>query len=306
MFKILSLDGGGIRSAFQARLISRLEAAFGSKLLPDLYAGTSGGAIVACGLQRLSPDEVLKFFISDCPKIFRKENFFQEIDDLWNLGGAKYETKDLRNSLSRIFAESTVGDLPTRTLLTAFSLKHPEGSWQPVVFHNFPGLHSSGSLKVVDAILRSAAAPTYFPVYQDHCDGGVWGNNPSTSALAAACDELVGRQQISKVSILSIGTGRSQVGLKGTKRDLGAVDWFRKGIVDVLLDSNVEASHYYTKSLLGPRYHRVQVDLPHEIKLDDASNVAKMIAFADAVDLRPILDWMQGFWIQSPGFTKTA
>lgn len=300
MFKILSLDGGGIRSAFQARVITRLEAALGSRLAPDLYAGTSGGAIVSCGLQKLSPDEVLGFFLSDCPKIFRKESFFKEIDDLWNLKGAKYETKTLRDSLSRIFGEMTIGDLPSRTLLTSFSLKHPEGGWQPVVFHNFAGINSSLSLKVVDAILRSASAPTYFPVYQDHCDGGVWGNNPSMSAVAAACDELVGRQPISKVAVLSIGTGWTRGSLKGTKRDLGAIDWFQKGIMDVLLDGNVEASHYYTKSLLGPRYYRIQVELPHEVKLDDARNVSEMIACADAVNLQPILDWMEGFWIDVP------
>ena len=296
MFKILALDGGGIRSAFQVRLISRLEAALGYRISPDFYAATSGGAIVACSLQKMAPDEALNFFLNDCPKIFKKESFLQGIDDLWNLEGAKYYNKSLQSSLRNIFGDMILGDLPVKTLITAFSLKHAEGFWQPVVFHNLPGMNASPSLKVVDALLRSSAAPTYFPVYQNYCDGGVWGNNPSMSAVAAACDEFVGKQQISEISVLSIGTGRSPIELKGAKRDLGAVDWFQKGIFDVLLDSNVEAAHYYTKSLLGARYYRVQVDLSKEVKLDDVKNIPAMIACADSVNIQPILDWMQGFW----------
>jgi patatin-like phospholipase/acyl hydrolase len=39
---------------------------------------------------------------------------------------------------------------------------------------------------VVDAALRSAAAPTYFPVYQGYCDGAVTANNPSLVAVSMA------------------------------------------------------------------------------------------------------------------------
>lgn len=34
--------------------------------------------------------------------------------------------------------------------------------------------------------MRSAAAPTYFPVYQGYCDGAVTANNPSLVAVSMA------------------------------------------------------------------------------------------------------------------------
>ena len=297
MFKILALDGGGLRAVFQARLIERLEVHLGHDLIPDLYAGTSGGAIVACNLQKIPASKIVKFFEEEGPKIFERESFLEEVDDLWNLAGAKYYNNQLKKSLTAVFGDDTLSDLPRRTLITSFALRHEEKFWQPVVFHNFPNVKASPDLSVVDALLRSSAAPTYFPVYQDHCDGGVWGNNPSMSAVAAAGDEYVGGQKLSNISVLSIGTGRLSMQLKGGKRDLGAVDWFQKGLVEILLDGNVEASHYYSKSLLGPRYQRVQVDLDQNVKLDDVKSIGKMIAYADAVDLSPILEWLQGFWV---------
>lgn len=297
MFKVLALDGGGLRAAFQARLIERLEDLRGKSLQPDFYAGTSGGAIVACAIQKMSPAQAVEFFKEEGPKIFKRESFLDDIEDLWNLTGAKYYNTQLHKSLATLFGDMTLDSLPAKTLITSFALKSEEQYWQPVVFHNFPGVKGSPGLSVVDAILRSTAAPTYFPVYQDHCDGGVWGNNPSTSGLAAAADEMVGGQALKNIAILSLGTGRRPTQLKGNKRDLGAYDWYQKGLIDLLLNGNVDASHYYTRSLLGARYQRVQVDLEVDIKLDDAKAVSKMIAYADSVDLKPILDWMEGFWV---------
>jgi patatin-like phospholipase/acyl hydrolase len=297
LFKILALDGGGLRSVFQARLIDRIEKMLNKELKPDFYTGTSGGSIVACGLQKMGPADIVRFFQERGAAIFQHEGFLQEVDDLWNLQGAKYHTKNLQEALRGVFAQETLKDLANLTLITSFAVKHPDGYWQPVVFHNFPSAKNSAQLPIVDAILRSSAAPTYFPVYQDHCDGGVWGNNPSMAAVAAAVDPFVGRKPLQDLVVLSIGTGRRPMQLTRSKRDLGSMDWLRTGIVDVLLDANVDASHYYTRSLLGARYHRVQIDLKEDISLDESTHIPKMIELADAVDLRDIMAWMQGFWI---------
>jgi patatin-like phospholipase/acyl hydrolase len=50
-YRILSLDGGGIRGAFTARLIERLCDEVGSAWYEkaDLVAGTSTGGIIALG-----------------------------------------------------------------------------------------------------------------------------------------------------------------------------------------------------------------------------------------------------------------
>ncbi len=296
MFKILALDGGGIRSIFQARIISRLEERLGRSLLPSLIAGTSGGAIIGCALTKFSPEEVMEFYRKKVGAVFKKGSFLDDIEDVWNLAGAKYANLALKNGLKSAFGDETLGSIQQKILITSFSLQHPDGNWQPVVFHNFPSAKASSDLTIVDALMRSTAAPTYFPVYQKHTDGGVWGNNPSMSALAATLDQMVGRQRVDRISLLSIGAGILPSRLKGSKNDLGSVDWLQKGLIDLLLDGNVEASHYYTRSILGPAYYRVQINLDREIKLDDASNMETMVNLANGVDLEPILEWMQGFW----------
>ncbi len=297
MFKILALDGGGIRSIFQARLIQRIEEKTRRKLSADMIAGTSGGAIVGMALTKMSAGETVDFFHRKVGSIFKKNGLLDELGDLWDLKGAKYDSKPLKKALIEVFGDDTLASIKTKVLITSFALRHDDGNWQPVVFHNFNSPKASPDLLITDALLRSSAAPTYFPVYQKHADGGIWGNNPSMSAVAAALDRMVGGLNCSDLSVLSIGTGMLPNMLQGSKNDLGAVDWLQKGILDILLDSNVPSSHYYTQSLLGPSYYRVKLDLERKIKLDDASKMGEMVSLADAVDLSPILEWMQGFWV---------
>lgn len=180
--------------------------------------------------------------------------------------------------------------------MTAFDLRSKEG-WEPAVFHNFDSPKSSKDLLVVDAIMRSTAAPTYFPVYQKFADGGVWGNNPSMAAVSACADYMVGGIPMKKIAVLSIGTGRYPMNLRTSSNDLGIIDWIRGGLIDLLLDGNIESSHYFCKSILGPTYHRVQLILDEDIKLDSPDAIPKMIMAADDFDIEPIVSWMQGFWV---------
>src|SRR5689334_18935121 len=52
VFKILSLDGGGIRGAFTAAFLAELEGRLKCRMADyfDIIAGTSTGAIIAAGL----------------------------------------------------------------------------------------------------------------------------------------------------------------------------------------------------------------------------------------------------------------
>lgn len=299
MFKILTFDGGGIRGVSQARLLQRIEQAWGRRLNPDLIAGTSIGGVVAAAYDQMTPVGMVEFFRREGPKVFAEDSFFDDVDDLWDLQGARYSNKPLKRALTGLFGGRTLAEVPRKIMITSFSLRHPEGFWQPVVFHNFTGQASESSrdLSIVQACMRTTAAPTYFPVYEKHCDGGVWGNNPSCSALALACDEYVGRQILGQCSVLSIGTGRNPLTLSGSKNDLGLLDWLKKGLIDILLDGNCEASHAYTRAFLRSRYMRIQWNLEEEIKLDDVSRLDELIEIADKIDIDPVLEWMRGFWV---------
>ncbi len=298
--RILAFDGGGLRSIFSARVIQRIllgDPGFLERT--DFIAGTSGGAIVGCGLASgLEPQQIVNLFGARGQEIFTKSDLFDQVEDLWNLVGAKYQNTGLKKVLDDTFGPSDLKDLKKKVLVTSFDLRHPSGRWQPAVFQTLGGSTASPDLSVVDAIMRSTAAPTYFPVYQKFADGGVWGNHPGMAALAAALNPYVGGQKLEQVSLLSIGTGRNGQTLRTSKNDLGSIDWLKSGLVDLLLDGSMEAVDYYLKSILGPRYYRVQIDIPLvQIRMDSLDQMQTMLGFADGYPSEELRAWLQGFWV---------
>ena len=77
-FKILSLDGGGIKGFFSAAILSHIECDLSVKIIDyfDMIVGTSTGGIVALALGKgLPAEEILQFYIDKGPKIFKRSLF---------------------------------------------------------------------------------------------------------------------------------------------------------------------------------------------------------------------------------------
>src|SRR5688572_25354452 len=79
-YRVLSLDGGGMRGLYTATVLKTIAAHFTrpSESPPDigkgfdLITGTSTGGILACALaQGVSIDRVIDFYRKEGPKIFR-------------------------------------------------------------------------------------------------------------------------------------------------------------------------------------------------------------------------------------------
>src|SRR5262249_53932347 len=76
-FRILSLDGGGIRGVFPAAFLARLEEHLEHPIARyfDLIAGTSTGGIIAIGLGLgRSAGDILKLYVERGPAIFDQEH----------------------------------------------------------------------------------------------------------------------------------------------------------------------------------------------------------------------------------------
>ena len=73
MFRILSLDGGGIKGAFSAAVLAAVEHDTGKAAADyfDLIVGTSTGGIIALGLGLgKSAQEIVEFSLAQGPHIF--------------------------------------------------------------------------------------------------------------------------------------------------------------------------------------------------------------------------------------------
>ena len=114
-YKILSLDGGGIRgvfpAAFLAKLEEHLEQPIGSYF--DLIAGTSTGGIIAIGLGLgLSAKDILKLYEEQGPAIFDQQhgtvgNFVrQRLRGALHWFGSKYSSQPLHDALAGILGRT--------------------------------------------------------------------------------------------------------------------------------------------------------------------------------------------------------
>lgn len=303
-YRILSLDGGGIRGVMTARLLERIEERVPGFLgRADLLAGTSTGSILAVGLAKgLGPGGIRELYENDGPSIF-KHNFFDDLADGWGLVHAKYATAPRLKALKKVFGDTTLGQLGKRVVVATFDLDSTTGpsskpvkrTWKPKFFHNFPGADSDGAERAVDVVMRSSAAPVYFPIYQNFVDGGVVANNPSVCAVAQALNPGTGGQVLQDLRVLSLGTGFNAQWVTSDHGDWGVMNWGFK-LVDMLMDGAVGLADYQCAQLLGECYRRVNVDLGESIGMDDVDAIPRLLALADGVDLDPIVRWLGEQW----------
>lgn len=280
-FRILSLDGGGLKGLFTAKFLADIETDLDVQIGDhfDLIAGTSTGAIIALGLAfRLPASDILKFYREKGPQIFDAPGYA--------ITKAKYQAEPLRAALQEVLGDRTIGDARTRLVIPAFNIQRREVKL-------FKTRHSrrflrDWKLKAVDVAMASAAAPTYLPSFVndshiEYVDGGIWANNPSLIALVEAITVLgIDR---SKISLLSLGTTRETVRMDAVKTNGGRLSWGPQ-VADIFIGASSSAAEAMSEHLLrdnndadSTRYHRINpLVAAGEFKLDRLSQ--ELIALA--------------------------
>jgi len=312
-FRILSLDGGGVRAIIQATLLQRLNILFPNMLDEvDMYAGSSAGSIVASALcNGLTPDQTYAMWMETAPKIFL-EGYLRKITSIDSVIGSSYDANILQQNLSSTIGEKKLKDLPKKILIPSFNLDPPghgllnprsEHRWQPEYFHNFPDSESL-ELPLMDAVLRSAAAPTYFPIRDGYVDGGTFANNPAMAAISTAINNGI---RLEDIVVLSISTGNNPRCVP--KKTYGEGNWglaqWGPHVIDLLLDSTTQSLDYSCKCLLRDQYMRVDPILAENVSLDDATSLKTLSDVANSIDLTDITAWMDKFWKTSSAPSET-
>jgi len=260
--KILAIDGGGIRGLIPALVLAEIEKRTGRPIssLFDLVAGTSTGAIIACGLTRPNPmpaDRLAALYEEEGPQIF-DASLLKTITSLGGVIDERYDARELVKSLQRHLGDTRLGEAVTGILVTVYDLD----ARQALV------LRRDDQVSMVDAAHASSAAPTYFePVRlgaRTLIDGGVFAINPAILAYA----EANGRIDV----LASLGTGEQTRRLPYDEvKDWGQIEWARP-IIDVVFDGSADVVDAVLERLIESNYIRLQTRLDEASDdLDDAS-----------------------------------
>ena len=301
-YRILSLDGGGIRGVVTAVWLARLEELVGAPLHRcfDLIAGTSTGSILGCGIAKGVPArEIVELYVERGGEVFpgRARRLWGRFGRVWEEGLSmpRYEDDGLAKVLKAVFGRTTFGALKVRPVLVT---TYDTLNRQARVLKNTRARYRA--LPVWEVCKASASAPTYFPAHVMRLgrarvpliDGGVVANNPAACALAEAMriqrERPAGRRvPVERFVLASFGTGQSTRPIdEESARTWGAVEWAMGGaIIDVLFDGACDAVDYIVRHMLPEDGHfRFQTRLDEAFDdMDDASrtNVNALVAAAE-------------------------
>lgn len=240
-----------------------------------------------------------------CPQKETKEEKESEKEDKKEEGKVeKKEEKEERDDDSFTEKRQVLGPKNEFGVLRVVRQENDDllpDEWCPQVYHTFTSVKSDASVTsdvedepLVDVLLRTSAAPTFFPTYKGSVDGGVLANQPALLAVTTAKEH---RQfaSIDNVRVLSIGTGAwpSNLNGYGKNADLGKLQWISH-IATLLMDSSVDLTTIMCRQLLGTRgFHRVQPRLPRFVSLFDHGAFDELRQCAEKVNLRATFEWLE-------------
>ncbi len=289
-FRILSIDGGGIRGILPAMILAELER--NAKPISerfDMIAGTSTGGILACILLAPSNEnptkpqycanDALELYIENGDDIFEVP-LWKKFRSLGGMIDEKYPSTGIETILARYLGDLRLSELLKPSLITAYDIARRETKF----FTSHDALAKRRDFYLRDVARATSAAPTYFEVAQIFTvpngkipypliDGGMFANNPAMCAYAEVMSKyhnqnLPADSPFAKskygIQVLSLGTGEK----KGHNypyadaKNWGAAKWIIPALT-IMGSASGEVAHYQLAQILeeGKNYFRIQIPL---------------------------------------------
>jgi uncharacterized protein len=218
-YRVLAIDGGGIRGVIPATVLVDLERRLAPRSLAtvfDLIVGTSTGGIIALCLTvpegehpRHPAERLLELYLSGGETIFPGGGPIPVPRTAWVREGTRYSAEGLEEALERYLGDTPLAAALTGVVVTSYDLAFGE----PVTLSSRPELGDVSEVTMVVAARATSAAPMFFKpqIVQDGerermlIDGGVYVNNPALlgyllGGQAAAHEER-------PLALVSLGTG---------------------------------------------------------------------------------------------------
>jgi uncharacterized protein len=289
-FKILSIDGGGIRGVIPCIILKFIEEQTGKKI-PDLFhliAGTSTGGIIALGLSvpdgdgqnKYDAKTMLGLYKENGEAIFekRKKDFLSVLSSAHKKVGVLFENpyniNNIENLLHQYFGAGKLKEALTDLLITTYDIE----SGRPFYYSSRLAEKKEKENFLMKEIARStSAAPTFFtPLLTKYdetndvsfVDGGVFANNPSLLAYAEAKELWKQKQKRGKAFdadvtkddddlpffMLSLGTGYHPHRISGKDAEKWRSSQWLEPLLSGIFMNSVAASTDYTMQHLLPPY----------------------------------------------------
>ncbi len=275
---ILALGDGGIRGVASIEMLIHLQQATGLNLNQaiDVYAGTSTGSIIAV---LLSAGMELKPLLEAYKEM--SKNVFSSPHDPY-LFQPKYTSDVLIKDLLKLLKslgyneDASLGDLPKKIVIPTTSLYDSKKQrWTVEIFENFT--KEGQQVKIIDAIMRSASAPIFFPSYGIYVDGGIGMKDPSLAAVCYTHDfENI---SLEKVKILSIGTGYTKQGIEHNV-SWGKAEWTPK-LLNMVMDVSHQVPEMLNQKFMVDCFIKIDFPLSQSISLDDYKQIDLLIKMTD-------------------------
>ncbi|ELP87631.1 hypothetical protein EIN_146350 [Entamoeba invadens IP1] len=289
-YRIISLDGGGVKALMQLYILQRLEEKFPGFLARTvLFCGVSAGSILSTQLaQGCDVPTAIQLFELVCKYIFIRKTF-------GGAYGSLYTNKYILKYLEMFYGNKTLNELPRNVFFISVCAKEPRVS--SVLFNNFTP--ECGDIKVVDACMRSSSAPIFFDSYEGYLDGALFENNPVTCAfpmLFGKTGNVNVRPQ--DVVCLSISTGAPNVPYISQEEygNAGFLKWAPRTL-DLFQYSRRDMSNTIGKELLGERYFRLDPKMPNGLRINSISECEKIIDCGKNIDLTSLEEWVKEYWM---------
>jgi len=298
-FRILALDGGGIKGTFTASAIATWELQTNLKMVDhfDLIAGTSTGGILAIGLGLgLSGKEMLEFYKKRGPYIFPVTSFSNRFKySLRHIFQPKYSQEILLRELEDAYyggkEPKLLKESKCRLLIPTYHAIAGKSYVFRTPHHSL--MTQDGDTPAAHVALATAAAPSFFSAAKvgnmitesSYFDGGVWANSPVMAAIVEAVCFL--DVPLDRIDVLSVGTTEEPFTVREKTR-AGILQWSNK-LIRLLMTAQEESSINHAKLFAKePRFLRVNVmTSPGSYRLDDSKEIEHLAAHGNFEASKP-------------------
>ena len=288
-FRILSLDGGGIRGVVSAYILQEIETKLKENNKPplrehfDMIAGTSTGSILAAGIALgYQMEELIGIYKTRGSEIFPYQKLFDlgrlKLLFKYGLSAPKFSNEGLINVLKTeprfqkpdgsyiTIQEAGQDGRNPIVLILAYDTRYRNTTLFTNYHTSEEGNRWYDNIPLWQICVSSASAPTFFPAYElknyeENKEENIkeeWsfphvdgGVTANNPSLCAIARAIQLGHKLEDISVLSIGTGENKKPLSFNKIEgWGLIQWGLR-ISDVFMEGQAELQSRICTQLMG-------------------------------------------------------